>query len=78
MLTVRDISHRLDLPRATVAYAIDKADIRPAQRAGLVRLFSPLQWPEIVRAVRSVKRRPASESFSPTAPGLTEAEIDAT
>jgi len=38
-LTVSDIARSLEVDRDAVAYAIRKARIEPAGRAGLVRLF---------------------------------------
>ena len=61
MLTTGDIARRLKVPRSVVCYAIDRQDIKPTTRAGIVRLFSSDQWPEIVKAVNSVTTRTKSE-----------------
>ncbi len=55
--TTGDVARRLGVPRATVSYALERDRIQPAARAGLVRLFSTEQWPEVVKAVRLIQRR---------------------
>lgn len=52
--TTGDIAKRLGMSRSSVIYAIDRARIEPVHRAGIVRLFSAGQWPEIVAACRAV------------------------
>jgi len=56
MYTTGDIARRLGVSRSAVSYAIDRARIEPVHRAGIVRLFSVDQWPEIVAACHAVNR----------------------
>jgi len=55
LFTAGDAARRLGLSRAVVNYAIDRAQIQPAGRAGLVRLFTPDQWVAIVNAVKATR-----------------------
>jgi hypothetical protein len=60
MFTTGDIARKLGVTRGVVAYAIERAGIKPKRRAGIVRLFGPSQWLDIVEAVRAVQRRQES------------------
>lgn len=57
LYTTGDAAKRLNVPRHVVAHAIERDAIEPVARAGIVRLFSAKQWPEIVKAVRVLQSR---------------------
>lgn len=53
--TTGDIARRTGCPRSVVCYALERAGIQPAARAGITRLFTPEQWPDIITAIRNVR-----------------------
>jgi len=55
--TTGEAARRLQVSRQIVSYAIERDGIQHVARAGIVRLFSPEQWPEVVKAVRLVQAR---------------------
>jgi len=67
MLTTGDIARRCNVPRSVVCHAIERHSIQPVGRAGIVRLFSDDQWPEIWRALNAVKSNAKSRPWPPYA-----------
>ena len=51
-LTIPEIARQIGEPVHRVTYAIMRYDIRPAMRAGIIRLFSMEQLPTIEAALR--------------------------
>lgn len=47
LLTLGDLARETGIPPHRVKYALAAFDIRPVQRAGILRLFSPEQLPHI-------------------------------
>lgn len=56
-LTVRDVARQLREPTHRVVYALREYRIDPAQRAGIIRLFTPDQLATIAAAVKRVRER---------------------
>lgn len=57
LMTVRDISRRLDVPLHRLKYAIEVYDIQPRQRVGIIRQWAEEDLPTIEAAVRRVAGR---------------------
>ena len=55
LYTVGDLSREWGIRRDRLAYAIGRADIQPARRIGITRLFTPEQLPAIKAAVMRVR-----------------------
>ncbi len=60
LMTVGDITKKLDVDRDTVSYAIRKTNTQPVGRAGIVRLFSGSTL-AIVKDFISSKRQSGKE-----------------
>jgi hypothetical protein len=57
LLTVKEIAAEKRVPWKRVAYAAATYGIEPARRAGMIKLFSRDQVPEIMSALRRVRAR---------------------
>ena len=57
LLTVRDISRRLDVPLHRLKYALEVYDIQPRHRVGIIRQWFIDDLPTIAAAVRRVVER---------------------
>ncbi len=55
--TTGSIAKLAGVSRAVVCHAIDREQIEPAQRAGIVRIFTDEQLPVIIEAVRNTMTR---------------------
>lgn len=52
LLTLGQIARRLGEPTHRVKYAIERHQIEPIRRAGIIRMFSPDQLAQIEAALR--------------------------
>lgn len=64
LLTLGQVSNRLDVPQHRVKYAISMAQIEPVARVGILRVFSPNQLLQIETAIRAVRTRLPKKSQS--------------
>ena len=55
LYTIGDLARQWGIRRDRLAYAIGRADIQPARRVGITRLFSTEQLPQIQAAVMRVR-----------------------
>jgi hypothetical protein len=54
LLTIREVARELGVRTHRATYAVDQFDIEPRQRAGVIRLFSRDQLPEIRSAITRI------------------------
>lgn len=57
LLTLTEIARRLNEVPHRVRYAIERYPVQPVQRAGIIRLFSEDQLPQIESALRRTHRK---------------------
>lgn len=62
LYTVGELARRCGVSFAQIKYALDASGIQPACRAGIFRLFSEQQIPEVEKAVNRTARRPVAAS----------------
>ena len=76
LLTIGQIARQLRVPRTRLDYAIDKADIRERERAGILRLFARDQIPDMEAALATVQPRGGQDTNDEVEQGTRSGSSD--
>ena len=67
LLTSGEVARRLGVPQARLNYALERSGIQEQHRAGILRLYSQEQVPEIEAALNAVRSRKGTRQEGGTA-----------